>query len=275
MCYYSSCTLHRLVLRSIPSLPPLDIVAVIPARFASTRFPGKAARRHRRPSDDRARLPARRGVAGRLARHRRHRRPADCDDGHRVWRQRPADARRSRNRHRPPRRSRRVARLRHRRQRAGRRAAARSARDRRGGRAVLRPVDPDDDALSADPQSGRADQSERRQGGARSRRLRAVFLARADPARARSARRLAAALSSISASTRIAAAPCWCWPRSSRRRSSGPSRSSSCARSSTAFASRPSKRPTTRSAWTRRRISEQVRRLLAATSRIERTDARA
>ena len=41
VCYYSSCTLHRLVLR-VDSVPPLNIVAVIPARYASTRLPGKA-----------------------------------------------------------------------------------------------------------------------------------------------------------------------------------------------------------------------------------------
>ena len=40
LCYYSSCTLHRLVLRSIPRFRS-QVVAVIPARFASTRFPGK------------------------------------------------------------------------------------------------------------------------------------------------------------------------------------------------------------------------------------------
>ena len=57
----------------------------------------------------------------------------------------------------------------------------------------------------------------------------------------------------ISVSTPIAAAPCWCSPRSSRRRLSGPSRSSSCARSSTASASKRSRPATNRSASTRRK----------------------
>ena len=61
---------------AVDSVPPLNIVAVIPARFASTRLPGKAARRHRRPADDRARVPARRGVAGR--RRRSSSRPTIC-----------------------------------------------------------------------------------------------------------------------------------------------------------------------------------------------------
>ena len=42
-------------------------------------FPAKPLARHRRPSDDRARLPARRGVARRVARHRRDRRSAHRD----------------------------------------------------------------------------------------------------------------------------------------------------------------------------------------------------
>ena len=42
VCYYSSCTLHRLASAVDITPPPLEVVAVIPARFASTRFPGKA-----------------------------------------------------------------------------------------------------------------------------------------------------------------------------------------------------------------------------------------
>jgi hypothetical protein len=57
----------------------------------------------------------------------------------------------------------------------------------------------------------------------------------------------------ISVSTPIAAAPCSSWRRSIRRRSNGPNRSSNCARWNTAFASRPWKRSTNRSASTRRR----------------------
>ena len=97
-------------------------------------------------------------------------------------------------RHRSAGRGRRDARLRHRRQRAGRRAAARSARDRRGSsrRSPIQSLQMttlyrriDDPAELANPQH--------RESRRRPRRLRAVFLARADSARARSARRLAAA----------------------------------------------------------------------------------
>ena len=131
-------------------------------------FPRKAARRHRRSPDDRARLPARRARARRLARDRGDRRSAHRDDGHRVRRQRQADARRPSHRHRSPGRGRRDARLRRRRQRAGRRAADRSARHRRGRRAVRRSGHLDDHAVSAHREPARADQSERRQGRPRS-----------------------------------------------------------------------------------------------------------
>ena len=57
----------------------------------------------------------------------------------------------------------------------------------------------------------------------------------------------------ISVSTRIAAAPCSSWRRSTRPRWNGPNRWSSCARWSTASASKPWKRCTNRSASTRRR----------------------
>ena len=95
----------------------------------------------------------------------------------------------------------------------------------------------------------------------------ALYFSRAPiPVRPRPARRLAAALSTyrpLRVSPQRAAGA---GRRSSRRRSNGPNRSSSCARSSTASASRPWKPRTTRSASTRRKISKQVRRLLAAPS---------
>ena len=186
---------------------------------------------------------------------------------HRLRRQRPADARRPSDRHRSARRGRRDARLRRRRQRAGRRAAARPAGDRRAGRAVRRSVDLDDDALPAHRQSAGAGEPEHRQGRARPRRLRPVFLAGADSARAGSARRLAAAVQAHRPVRLPAAARCWCSPRSSRRRSSAPKRSNSCGRSSTASGSRRSKPPYDSIGVDTPEDLEQVRRLLTTTSR--------
>ena len=174
--------------------PPLEIVAIIPARYASTRFPGKALERHRRTSDDRARLPARRVVAARSSRvivatddlriattvtgfggnvrlTRAHETGTDrlaevaasldCDVVVNVQGDEPLID-----------------------PRAITEAVA----------AVQRSDDSDDDALPADPQSRRADQSQRRQGRAGPGRFCTVFLAGAHPPHARSARRMAAAL---------------------------------------------------------------------------------
>src|SRR5215472_7077136 len=75
----------------------------------------------------------------------------------------------------------------------------------------------------------------------------------------------------ISACTPIAAVRCWCSRRSSRRRSSARNRSNNCARWSTAFASRRSKRSTNRSASTRRKT---LNRCVACLRRPRRVDWR-
>ena len=152
VCYYSSCTLYRLASRvdlgpsaqrSSPSSPPDT------RRRVSL---GKRARRPRRPSDDRARLPRARHCT---ASSRKSSSPpticgsprASTDFGGKV-RLTQTDAR---NRHRSPGRGRRDARLRRRGQRAGRRAADRSRA--RSAKLVAPfagdPGDADDDALLA------------------------------------------------------------------------------------------------------------------------------
>ena len=199
---------------TVDSALPLAVVAVIPARFASTRFPGKAARRHRRPSDDRARLPARGGVAGGLARHRRHRRSAHRDARRGVRRQRAADA--SRPSQPAPIGSRKSPRRSTATSSSTCRATSRCSirgRSTEAGRAVL--ADPsvsDDDAVPPDHAAGRA---RRIRTSSRSSSIapasRCIFRAR----RSRTCATRAAAgrrSTGISACTRIAAARCWCWP---------------------------------------------------------------
>ncbi len=180
---------------------PLQTVAVIPARFGSTRFPGKPlAEIDGRPMIEHVYLP-REAREERVARHRRHRRPADRDDGDRLRRRGEADARRPSERNGSARGGRRETELRRRRQRAGRRAADRSGRHRRGGRAVYRSRRAHHHPLSAHHRFGRAQESQHRQDRDRPRRVCALFLTRADSVRPRPARRLAADVSDISAST--------------------------------------------------------------------------
>ena len=246
--------------------PPLNVssrlaIAVIPARYQSTRLPGKAlADIDGRPMIEHV---YRRAAAARsvVARHRRDRRssasPTRCaafggdvrmtSPAHQSGTDRLAEVAASLDCDID-------------RQRPGRRAADRPGDDRRGGRAVRdRPGARDEHAPPADRRRRRAAQSERHEGRRRSRRLRAVFLARADSVHARRlpGRRRRG---DTSACTSTAASACCASPRCRRRRSSAPKRSSSCARSSTASASRRSKPPTTRSAWTRRRISSACAR---------------
>ena len=255
LCYYSSCTLHRLVLRSIPLLRS-HIVAVIPARFASTRFPGKAARRHRRPADDRARLPARRrrrrscrasssrpticgsrrashGFGGKVRLTRADHQTGtdrlaevaatlDCDIVVNVQGDEPLID-----------------------PRAIDEAVAPFVAIRRSQMTTLyRRID--DPAELTNPNVVKVVVD---RGGF------ALYFSRAPiPLRARSARRLAAALSAyrpLRVSPQRAAGAGVARADAAR---AGRSRSNSCARSSTASASRRSKPRTTRSAWTRRRI---------------------
>src|SRR3954471_96046 len=155
--------------------------------------PRQTARRSRRPSDDRARLSPRCRLETHLASDRRHRRSADRDARARLRRQGAADESDARNRHRSARRGGGVARLRRCRQRPGGRTADRSARDRRTGSPLRQRAGGADDHVVPPHQRCRgADQPEYRQGRRRSRRLRALLLAGANPVRARSARRLAA-----------------------------------------------------------------------------------
>ena len=83
----------------------------------------------------------------------------------------------------------------------------------------------------------RVPEPERRQGRRRPRRLRALLLARAHPVRPRRRRPLRRVgwRSSTSGSTSTGATSCCTWRACRRRRSSGPKRSSSCARSNTAI----------------------------------------
>jgi len=184
LCYYSSCTLPRLP-RGSNSVLPLTIVAIIPARYASTRLPGKAlADLDGRPMIEHVyrRAAAARSISSVIVRDGRF---ADCHARQRFRRQSAADEGDARNRHRPPRRSGGVARLRHRRQRPGRRAADRPALHRRAGGALRhRSRGADDHLVPPHPRRHRAEQSEHHQAGHRSRRLCAVFLPRADPLRA-------------------------------------------------------------------------------------------
>ena len=113
--------------------PNLAIVAIIPARFASTRLPGKPlADIHGKTLVERvyerARAASTVGPGG-----RRHRRRAHRDRRARLRRRGGDDLARPRDRHRPARRGRAVDRGRRDRQRAGRRADARPRRDRRRG----------------------------------------------------------------------------------------------------------------------------------------------
>ena len=56
--YDSPCPLFRSRVCHF-TLTETSVLAIIPARYQSTRLPGKALARHRRPSDDRARVSAR------------------------------------------------------------------------------------------------------------------------------------------------------------------------------------------------------------------------
>ena len=103
----------------VDSVPPLTIVAIIPARYASTRLPGKAlADLDGRPMIEHVyrRVSAARGLS---RGDRRDRRSADRDARPRLRRQGAADQGDARDRHRSARRSRRVDGLRRRRQRPG------------------------------------------------------------------------------------------------------------------------------------------------------------
>ena len=90
-----------------------------PRKIRIDATPRQTARGPRRPADDRARLPPRRGVAARLAGHRRHRRSPHRHARRRLRRQGAAHESDARDRHRSPRRSRDDAGRRHHRQRAG------------------------------------------------------------------------------------------------------------------------------------------------------------
>ena len=117
-----------------------DFTVLIPARFASTRLPGKPLADIARQADGRARRRARREQR-RDARGRRHRRRARARRGRGARHRGLHDARRSSDRHRSPRRGGRGARPRRRRdrrQRAGRRAAARRRADPRAWRRCSR-----------------------------------------------------------------------------------------------------------------------------------------
>ena len=131
-------------LRSVPVQPPRS--RHHPRQISVVAAAGQGARRHRRPADDRARLPARRPPPRRVVGHRRHRRRADpsrrsgvrrrgVHDVAPIIRAAPIGSPRS-----PP-----SSTSRNRRQRAGRRAADRAGDDRRSGRAAARrPVGRDD-----------------------------------------------------------------------------------------------------------------------------------
>ena len=132
-------------------------------------------------------------------------------------------------------------RLRHRRQRAGRRAAGRAGDDRAGDRAVCeRPVAADDVAAIANPRCRGPARPQRREGGRRSRRFRAVFLARAHPLACAipAARRPLDAWRHIGLYGYRRALPAAVRGHGADRRSNGSSASSSYARSSTASESR-------------------------------------
>ena len=229
-----------------------------PRPFRVLALPRQAARRHRRPSDDRARVPARGRRARRGRSHRRdRRRSASRRAVEGVRRHRRDDARRSPQRHRSPRRGR---------GRAdcdivvnvqGDEPLLDPATIERGGRPARWPTRRGDDhAVPAVLDAADAGQPERREGGRRStrgsrcispaRRFRTTREPGGPPPRLYRHIGLYAYRRDVPLAPRLA--------RADAART-GANRSSSCARSSTAIASRPWKRPTTPSASTRRRIS--------------------